>query len=179
MPCSKSTKSFAVTNNKVLCRLDDVADTTFQDRIDVAIARAGGQSALAEKVSRYTGKKVDPQVIQYLASRKRAKRARASRFTPAIAAVTGLRAEWLAHEKGPRDDDPPAPELTVAGEIDGMEFTKQAIEVAKAFMDLPRRRRDEIHRQVTTEALLEVSHVPDSKLGHLAAPTKKRVKGTQ
>lgn len=155
--------------------------TTYQDRLEEAIKRAGGQSELARKLTRYTGNTVSPQAIQYLADRNRRKPARGSRLTPAIAAVTGMRAEYLSDGKLPRDADAPAPPaLETTMEVEGVELTKQALNVAKAFMDLPRNRRDEYQRAIEAEALGHSSVVPDSKLRHLAATgRKKRVTGTQ
>lgn len=156
---------------------------TFQDRIAEAIKRAGGQSVLARKVALYTGKKCNPQTIQYLARKTLKKPARGSRLIAAIAAVTGLRAEYLSDGKLPRDTDAPAApaaiETTV--EVEGVELTKQALNVARALMKLPENRRDDYQQEIESEALRYSSRVKDQKLGHLAAPTarKKRVSGTQ
>lgn len=99
------------------------------------------------------------------------------------AARLGVNLPWLLREEGQRDRAAPAqalPKLETAMEVDGVEFTKQALQVAKAFMDLPRNRRDDYQRAIETEALNSSSVVPDRQLGHLAAPKeKKRVKGTQ
>lgn len=159
---------------------------SFQDRLGEAIRRAGGQSELARMVTKFTGKPVSPQAIQYLADRKRKKPARGSRLVAAIAAVTGLRAEWLSDGKGPRESKDPVPQtktgsLETTMEVDGVELTKQALQVARALMKLPENRRDDYQQEIETEALKYSSRIRDAQLEHLAAPSgkKKRVAGTQ
>lgn len=80
--------------------------TTFQDRVEEAIERAGSQTLLADKVSLLVGRKITPQAISKLASRTIEKPARASSFTGAMAVATGLSVNWLAHGIGPKDAQP-------------------------------------------------------------------------
>lgn len=174
---------------------------TFQKRMQFAIKRCGGQSELAREIHRRYGRKVSPQRIQYLASETVAKPAKGSRITPEIAAVAGLRAEWLALGIGKRDESSSKgvdvdqrrhlePARIVDVRVKGterrlkMELTQDAIDVAKAFMDLPARDRVRFQRAIMVAALPYSRDVPDERLQHLAAPggtAKKRKlpKGTQ
>lgn len=173
---------------------------TFQKRMQFAIKRCGGQTELAREIYRRYGKNVSPQRIQYLASETVAKPAKGSRITPEIAAVAGLRAEWLALGIGRRDEpnkdvDPDQPRrLKPAQVVDvkvkgserriKMELTQDAIDVAKAFMDLPARERLRFQRAIMVAALPYSRDVPDEQLSHLAAPKeapakRKLPKGTQ
>lgn len=88
---------------------------------------------------------------------------------------------WLLREDGPKRPNQLAEPggrgykvLETTTEVDGVELTKQAIQVAKAFMDLPRNRRDDYQQQIETEALKSSSRTPDEKLRHLAAPTAQK-----
>lgn len=163
----------------------------------LAIKRCGGQSELARLIKRRYGTEVSPQRIQYLANATAAKPAKGSRITAQIASVAGLRPEWLASGTGPRDEIAPAAfgrsgidPLRAAKLIDvkvvgtkrriKMELTQEAIEVAKAFMDLPARERMRFQRAILVAALPHQRDVPDEELQHLAAPTAgKRKVGTQ
>jgi len=103
-----STSSFVVTQNKAFCTLLGVSKTTFQQRMRVAIKRAGSQSALARLVNERYGTTLKPQNIQYLASNKPAggKPAQGSRNVSRIASVVGLRPEWLESGEGQQDAGP-------------------------------------------------------------------------
>lgn len=198
MTCKSATSAFVVTRDKVLCTVVHV--NTFQDRMRVAIERAGGQSELARKIQERYGLKISPQRIQWLASPTVAKPAKGSRITPQIAGVAGLRAEWLASGKGLRDEPEPPKSRGSAngahkqaavvsirvketGEVVKMELTKQALEVAKAFMDLSKGARDKFHRAIEVERIKHLEEVPDEKLAHLSAKAKiekaKQSGGTQ
>lgn len=181
-----------MTPDKELCSVPLVGTLNFQQRMKVAVDRAGGQTALARKIEKRFGGKVDPQRIQYLVTAKtsdrKPKAARGSQLTPQIAAVTGLRAEWLASGTGPRDEGTTiaskAPiskpkieragtiEITVkeTGEMRRIEMTQDAIEVAIMFMDLSKRERSNFKRQLTAVALQHMDIAPDEQLDHLAAP---------
>jgi hypothetical protein len=74
------------------------------------------------------------------------------------------------------------------GRVIRMELTTDAVFVAKAFMDLPKNKRDEFRRKIEIEAMPYMSRVPDEQLAHLAAPKRTvaatpkkrtRVPGTQ
>jgi hypothetical protein len=167
-----------------------------------AIRRAGGQSRLAREIELRYKIKTTQQRLQYLASETRRKPAKGSRITPQIAGVAGLRAEWLATGIGPREETPTRPrasadrrdKLEAAAVVDvkikdttrilRMELTQDAIDVAKAFMDLPARERMRFQRAILVAALPHTRDIPDEALGSLAAPTaktqkKKLLKGTQ
>lgn len=195
--CMNTTSPFVVTGDKRFCSVCAVMDT-FQKRLALAIKRAGGQSALARKIFARFGIATSPQRIQYLSRSSGAKPARSSGITAQIAAVAGLNAEWLATGKGARDAGDErslkrakdermiheqARELRITligtGETIKMEITKQALEVAKAFMDLPVNERNKIERKVMTLRLQYLEEVPDDKLGHLAAPTARTQKHAQ
>lgn len=75
--------------------------TTYQQRLQIAIDRVGGQAALARRVSAIIGRVIKPQTIQYLADDKRAKPAQGSGMTAAIAKASGLRAEWIEYGEEP------------------------------------------------------------------------------
>lgn len=158
---------------------------TFQEWIRRAIEKAGGQSELARALRRrFPTLRVTPQAIQHLAVPKKGKKpAQASRLTPYIAEVVGLPVYGIAsptngtHQpEGPRYLASPVNKNTLerAQEVDGVEFTKDALLVAKAFMDLPRNMRDEFKRKIETAALEHSSAVADENLTHLAAPRPRK-----
>lgn len=168
----------------------------------IAIARAGGpeagQSEIARRITQKWGKKCSPQSIQYLADKKRPKPARSSALLPMIAEVVGLRWTWLATGNGemeipgwsfdefmksPEDSRPAGQNVTHAGtpfdiaiKVNGMELTQEALEVAKAFMELPGNERERFKRDIQVAALRYQRHVPDEKLAHLAAPDSPTAK---
>lgn len=45
-----------------------------------------------------------------------------------------------------------------------MELTKQAVEVAKLFMDLNKKQRDKFHREITVEHMHHVEEASSSKV---------------
>lgn len=156
----------------------------YQDRLEVAVKRAGGQAQLAKLVNDRFGLKISQQTINYLLNRKRVKPAVASKYTPQIAAVSGLNAQWLASGRGLRDAVSEvaegvapvraAPTIETTTEVDGVELTRAAIEVAKAWMDLPRNERDEFKRKIETAALRHSAAIPDNELEHLSAAGKRK-----
>ena len=187
-------KIFGATRAAAVGTLDYVPNwTTYQDFIDAAIRKAGSQSELARRVSELLprGQKLTPQAIQYLASRKARKKdgkpAGGSTFTPFIEQATGLAYANEGRLSASIGEVTLAATGTLgtlepAQEIGGVELTKDAIRVARAFMDLPRRRRDAILRAIETEALGETTAVADARVEHLRAPSEKKSKpkaGTQ
>jgi hypothetical protein len=158
---------------------------TFQDRMRYAISRCGSQSELARKIQERYGIKVSPQTIQHLQSKSLDKPAASSGLTPQIAAIAGLRAEWLASGKGPKEEPVSTPRvgaleiaevvpvvITETGETIKMELTKAAIEVAKAFMDLPANERARFLRQIKVAALQHSVEVSDDAVETLATATR-------
>jgi hypothetical protein len=153
--------------------------TTFQDWIAEAIERAGGQTELARKLSVRVGQPIKPQTIQYLASRA-GKPARGSRFKADIAAVTGLDPLWKPGEPVAALAPVPynllansaqstsAPALELASEIDGMELTKDALAVVRAWMALPENEREDFKQKIETASLRHRKSVPDEHLKHMA-----------
>lgn len=194
-PCKKSTSAFVATRDKELCTVRPVA-TTFQERMRVAIKRAGGQSALARRLNEVYNAGVSPQTIQYLASTTLEKPAQGSRLTPQIAALTGLAADWLAtgtgeqNAEGARDGRRQRRqsitragiiEITIkeTGEMRRIELTQDAIEVALMFMDLDKRERATFKRQLTVAAMQHMDVRPDAELAHLAAPDTPTARARQ
>lgn len=193
-----STSSFVVTDDKRFCNVVGMRKSTYQDRIQVAIERAGGQSELARMVNERYGTKLKPQNIQYLARKtpnSRGKVAGGSRHSSLFASVVGLVAEWLESGEGPQDvpnwkpskarkngvlKEPLTLSRTVhvkikeTGERITVELTTDALKLAKLFMDMAVEDRKEILRQVETKEIKRKiqggAYVPDEKLGHLAAP---------
>lgn len=161
--------------------------STFQDRMQQAIDKAGGQSALARAIEQRFGIKFSQQSIQYLVSKtpgKNGKLAQGSTHVPQIAAVVGFNPEWLATGKGPRDHVShtassvqstrvTVPAVEPATQIDNVEYTQAALQLARAWMDLPRNERDIFKRAIETAALRYMSSIPDDQLEHLAAPVVK------
>lgn len=94
----------------------------------------------------------------------------------------GVNVAWLMRGEGPRSGPLPAVgespsryDLERTTEVEGVELTKAAIEVAKAFMALPENMRDDYKRKIETEALKHRSRILDADLGHLAAPQKETI----
>lgn len=80
-------------------------ETSYQDRMEIVIARMGGnQSLVARRVSELLGTTVSPQAIQKLASRTAEKPAQGSSMNAAIAAAAGVRAQWLEYGEAPMLD---------------------------------------------------------------------------
>ncbi len=80
-------------------------EKSYQDRMAIVLARVdGNQSELARRVSALLGTTVTPQAIQKLASRTSEKPAQGSSMNAAIAAVTGVRAQWLEYGEEPMVD---------------------------------------------------------------------------
>lgn len=139
---------------------------------------------MAKLVNDRFGLNISQQTIGYLLNRKRTKPAAASKYTPQIAAVSGLNAQWLASGRGTRDAILAAgdigaptraqPTIETTTEVDGVELTRAAIEVAKAWMDLPRNERDEFKRKIETAALRHSAAIPDNELEHLSAAGKPK-----
>jgi transcriptional regulator with XRE-family HTH domain len=103
------------------------------------------------------------------------------RLANAAAAELGVNLTWLLEGTGPRDKAPEATErraLEPAAEIQGMELTRDAILVARAFMELPGNLRAEFKRRIETAALEYSTAKPDGELGHLSVKRKKE-RGTQ
>lgn len=163
---------------------------TFQDRMQYVIKLCGDQSKLARKIRERYGLKVTAQTIQHLQSKSRKKPAAASGLTPQIAAITGVRAEWLATGKGPREEPVSAwknagievaevvpVEITETGETIKMELTKAAIEVAKAFMDLPANERARFLRTIKVAALQHAVEVSDETVESLTNVAPGKGKG--
>jgi hypothetical protein len=173
-----------------------------------AIRRAGGQSALARKLSEIIGREVKPQTIQYLARRTGKKPATGSRWTLAIARAAELHPDWpndrprsklpangLATGSGDGAESTSQPSaVELAQEVAGMELTRDAIALVRAWMALPENEREDFKRKIETASLRYRARVPDERLSHLAAPnsatarkqaerakprTKKRTPGTQ
>lgn len=134
-----------------------------------ALKRIGGppdraQTKLAKALNvRFPELKTTPQAIQYLAKNPNAKRG--GRLMVYISRLVDLPplGEWSVSSEHPIHEAAggivePVPNMSRrsverAKELDGVEYTKEALEVAKAFMDLPRNLRDEFKRQIETEAL--------------------------
>jgi lambda repressor-like predicted transcriptional regulator len=120
-----------------------------------------------------------------------------SEYSTPLAVALGVTEGWLTTGRGDKlrggTIGSPVTAATTAAleraqEIDGVELTKEAIQLAKAWMDLPRNVRDEYKRKIETEALRHTSVVLDRQLDQLAAPgtaphararKKKTTTGTQ
>jgi hypothetical protein len=151
--------------------------TTFGQRVRWCIDEhfGGNQSALARKITEM-GRRTTPAAIGHLLHGGKGKPARGSTLTPFIAQASRVHAEWLASGNPPRDLDgeqaamPVRPKIELTTEIEGVELTRAAIDVAKAFMKLPEDLREDYKRKIETEALRYAAKKPDSELRHLAAP---------
>jgi transcriptional regulator with XRE-family HTH domain len=100
----------------------------------------------------------------------------------AAAARLGVATTWLVKGEGSPDRAAPIERkaaLDLMMEVDGMELSRDAILVARAFMELPGNKRAEFKRKIETAALEYATAKPDGELEHLAAPKKRHVKGTQ
>jgi len=72
---------------------------TYSERLTAAMHYAElNQSQLAEKITKFLGKKVTPQSIQYLCDADKA--ASGSKYSVAIAHACGVSAGWLANNEG-------------------------------------------------------------------------------
>jgi hypothetical protein len=76
---------------------------SYQQRLRFVVERVGGQSELARRVNVRYGYRLVAQNVQMLLSKRDGKPAQSSRYTPQFAAVAGVRAEWLATGRGPRE----------------------------------------------------------------------------
>lgn len=191
-PCSFATSSFVVTNNKRFCSLAGMK--TFQQRLAIAIRRAGGQSSLVRKIKQRYAIEITPQAIQYLARETSEKPAKGSKLTAQIAGIAGLRAEWLASGDGEMDE-PTQPitglhvkdvhtelerlGVTVkeTGEQLDMELTQEAVEVAKLFMDLNKKERTKFYRALVAEHRNHVDEIPRAQAPTTMTIARKRRDG--
>lgn len=82
---------------------------TFSDRIAEAAVAAGGQNALARKLTELTGKNVTQSNIGYLINgRPDRGPPRSSELTPYIAQIVGFNTDWLATGRGEKFAQPSA-----------------------------------------------------------------------
>jgi transcriptional regulator with XRE-family HTH domain len=107
----------------------------------------------------------------------------------ALADLLRVRWQWLARGQLPKRPSEPgrsaqgAAESTTTHEarpyepvelaimVDGMELTREALEIAKMWMELPGSERQELKRRIKERVKIYGSeNVPDERLGHLAAP---------
>lgn len=126
---------------------------SLQQIVDRAVAKAGGQKRLAQLIAARFGVPVTQQTIAYLQSRGRADRRPATRsvLTPFICAIAGLSPTYVPKPVGNKRSsnkvrDEAKEPLRVArmitvqiignGKATRMEFTREALKLAKWFMDL-------------------------------------------
>lgn len=147
---------------------------TFKARFKEALAEKGYSQA---EFARRAG--MSRSNVTHWAS-GRAKKPQAERVDAACA-VLDVNVPWLLREEGPkRRGAPPAiapvqaKPLETTTEVGDVELTKQAILVAKAFMDLPRKRRDHYQRQIETEVLREwASEAPEKPVEEYASARRE------
>src|SRR5262249_50099664 len=123
---------------------NDVA--TLQDVVSLAIAKAGGQSALAREITRRYGVKVSPQAIQYLARKSGAKRAASTSVLPYLLDIAGVSPTWAPartftptyQTSGPsKKDDPQA-----------IDFARDLANIAAAWATVPARDRKRFKKAI-------------------------------
>lgn len=155
--------------------------TTFHERCVQTIDAIGGsQESIAAKIRERFGVPCSQQAIGNLYSPPPDKEPQSSRLTPYLAALAGYSPTWLASEVGERDIAPQLNAENMAGtihsspghhiEVDGVEITRAALEVAKAFMALPEFERDDFKQRIETLALQYRSRVLDHKMESWRAP---------
>lgn len=136
-----------------------VVSMTFTKRFNEAFAELGISNA---QFARDTGME-RANVSHWRNGRVKAPEAKS---VVAAAKRLGVNFPWLMDGSGPKRPELPSM-LETMGEVDGMEMSQQAMRVARAFMDLGRRRRDEIERQILVEAMREAG----SPLGNVTTIT--------
>ncbi len=132
---------------------------TFRERFGEALREAGvtpAQFARDVKMTR-------SNVSHWLSGRGRQPTAALAKRAAARLAVN---LQWLLYEEGPKHAAPTQgesdlPALEPMQEVGGVEFSKQALRVARAFMELGSRRRKEIERQVIVEAMQEACPIDE------------------
>jgi phage repressor protein C with HTH and peptisase S24 domain len=72
----------------------------FHERVQYCVDKVKGQSELARLVSKFAGRKVSPQSIQYLVNPRKKVPAKGSRLTAAIAKAANVDVDWLASGEG-------------------------------------------------------------------------------
>jgi transcriptional regulator with XRE-family HTH domain len=134
---------------------------TFSERFREALSELGVSGAQFARDSGMTRSNVS----HWLSGRGRAPSAA---LAQRAADRLGVNLGWLLTGEGQKRTNPPrtvdrdAPPFEAMEEFGGVELSKQAIRVARAFMDLGARRRKEIERQVIVEAMQETNPIDET-----------------
>lgn len=149
--------------------------------MDEAIKRAGSRSELARLVSAKLPKgqrKLTTSAIQYLARRtatKGKKPAQGSRHVHLIAEVAGLVPYGIesgegSPESAPGGTDRRGPIVDIAEEIDGVEYTRESLQIARWFKELSGATRQKFAKEIERAYHAEGPVKGDEELRHLARP---------
>lgn len=152
---------------------------SFQDWMDDAIQKAGGRTQLAEKVRALQPKGQKPitvPAIQYLARRgapKGKKPAQGSRIAHLIARATGLPMYGDDNPSFVRETGAPYSsklQVEVPEEIDGVEYTRESLQIARWFKELSGATRQRLAAEIERAYHAEGPVKRDQDLEHLARP---------
>lgn len=181
---SQSTSFLVVQSNKDLCRLHSmITGQTYQDWIDAAVAKAGDKSKLAAKVRALLppGLTFSVQSVQHLARRKpkKGKPARGSKFTVFIAEAAGIAPYGSDNVNvnnrmgsiGQTVATKPLLNVEITGEVEGMEYTRESLQIARWFMELKGATRQTFAMDIERAYLSEGRGKLDHEVGrHLPLP---------
>jgi len=155
-------------------------DLTTQQRIAKAIEKVGSQREVIRRIANRFGKTFTQQAISKLKNAPDDEYVVNSKVTPYLALVAEFNLDWLTRGIDPRDTVPQLNASNTTRKIprlndnivaeDGVEYTRAALDVARAFMALPENERDEFKRHIETAALRYRSRVSDQQMEGWRAP---------
>ena len=152
---------------------------SFQEWVRQCTDLVGSQAKVAARIREEFGIPCTQQAIAKLMKGKSP--ARTSGYSVHLYALTGVPppevATWLRRPtNGVQAGPTGATVLTGDTEVGGMKYSEEALEVARAFMELNGRDRRMFARQIITKALQESAPTDSPKVEDLRRPDTKPVK---